>query len=305
MARGVSSTMPGGATTVRELLADGLRSWSFEFFPPKDDAGERQLWTAIRELESLGPTFVSVTYGAGGSTRDRTIRVTEKIATDTTLTPTAHLTCVGSSRAELRQVVGGYADAGVRNVLALRGDPPGGPGAPWEQHADGLRFAVELVELVKSLGDFCVGVAAFPDRHPESADLDADARVLADKAAAGADFAVTQFFFDPAAYFRMVDRLAALGCSLPVIPGIMPVTNVAQIERFAQLSGAPFPADLAERLHAVADDPKAVRAVGVEVASELCEELIAGGAPGLHFYTLNRSTATREVYAALDLGGRR
>ena len=305
MARGVSSTMPGGGTTVRELLSDGLRSWSFEFFPPKDDAGERQLWTAIRELEGLGPTFVSVTYGAGGSTRDRTIRVTEKIATDTTLTPTAHLTCVGSSRAELRQVVGGYADAGVRNVLALRGDPPGGPGTPWEQHPDGLRYAVELVELVKSLGDFCVGVAAFPDRHPESADLDADARVLADKAAAGADFAVTQFFFDPATYFRMVDRLAALGCSLPVIPGIMPVTNVAQIERFAQLSGAPFPADLAARLHAVADDPQAVRAVGVEVASELCEELIAGGAPGLHFYTLNRSTATREVYAALDLGGRR
>ena len=305
MARGVSSTMPGGATTVRELLADGLRSWSFEFFPPKDDAGERQLWTAIRELEGLGPTFVSVTYGAGGSTRDRTIRVTEKIATDTTLTPTAHLTCVGSSRAELRQVVGGYADAGVRNVLALRGDPPGGPGATWEQHPDGLRYAVELVELVKSLGDFCVGVAAFPDRHPESADLDADARVLADKAAAGADFAVTQFFFDPVAYFRLVDRLEALGCGLPVIPGIMPVTNVAQIERFAQLSGAPFPADLAERLHAVADDPQAVRAVGVEAASELCEALIAGGAPGLHFYTLNRSTATREVYAALDLGGRR
>jgi methylenetetrahydrofolate reductase (NADPH) len=305
MARGVSSTMPGGATTVRELLADGLRSWSFEFFPPKDDAGERQLWTAIRELEGLGPTFVSVTYGAGGSTRDRTIRVTEKIATDTTLTPTAHLTCVGSSRVELRQVVGGYADAGVRNVLALRGDPPGGPGAPWEQHPDGLRFAVELVELVKSLGDFCVGVAAFPDRHPESADLDADARVLAEKAAAGADFAVTQFFFDPAAYFRMIDRLAALGCSLPVIPGIMPVTNVTQIERFAQLSGAPFPTALAERLHAVADDPRAVRAVGVEVASEMCEALIAGGAPGLHFYTLNRSTATREVYAALDLGGRR
>jgi methylenetetrahydrofolate reductase (NADPH) len=305
MARGVSSTMPGGATTVRELLADGLRSWSFEFFPPKDDEGERQLWKAIRELEGLGPTFVSVTYGAGGSTRDRTIRVTEKIATETTLTPTAHLTCVGSSRAELRQVVGGYADAGVRNVLAIRGDPPGGPGAPWEQHPDGLRHAVELVELVKSLGDFCVGVAAFPDRHPASVDFDTDARILAAKAAAGADFAVTQFFFNAAAYFRMVDRLAALGCSLPVIPGIMPVTNVAQVDRFAQLSGAPFPAHIAERLQAVADDPKAVRAVGVEVASELCEELIAGGAPGLHFYTLNRSTATREVYAALDLGGRR
>ena len=304
MARGVSSTMPGGAATVRELLAEGHHSWSFEFFPPKDDVGERQLWQAIRELESLAPTFVSVTYGAGGSTRDRTIRVTERIATETTLTPTAHLTCVGSSRAELRQVVGGYASAGVRNVLALRGDPPGGLGTPWEQHPDGLRYAVELVELVRSLGDFCVGVAAFPDRHPESPDYDADARVLRDKASAGADFAVTQFFFQASAYFRLVDRLAKLGCDLPVIPGIMPVTNVAQIKRFAELSGAPFPAELAARLEAVRDDPAAVRAVGVDVARELCQELLDGGAPGLHFYTLNRSTATREVYAALDLGSR-
>jgi methylenetetrahydrofolate reductase (NADPH) len=296
--------MPGGAATVRELLAEGHHSWSFEFFPPKDDAGERQLWQAIRELESLAPTFVSVTYGAGGSTRDRTIRVTERIATETTLTPTAHLTCVGSSRTELRQVVGGYAAAGVRNVLALRGDPPGGLGTPWEQHPDGLRYAVELVELVRSLGDFCVGVAAFPDRHPESADVDADARVLRDKALAGADFAVTQFFFDASAYFRLIDRLQKLGCALPVIPGIMPVTNVAQVKRFAELSGAPVPPDLAARLEAVRDDPAAVRAVGVEVARDLCQELLDGGAPGLHFYTLNRSTATREVYAALDLGSR-
>jgi methylenetetrahydrofolate reductase (NADPH) len=302
MSRGVSSTMPGGAATVRELLAEGRHSWSFEFFPPKDDVGERQLWQAIRELESLSPTFVSVTYGAGGSTRDRTIRVTERIATETTLTPTAHLTCVGSSRSELRQVVGGYADAGVRNVLALRGDPPGGPGSAWEQHPEGLRHAVELVELVKSLGDFCVGVAAFPDRHPESADFDEDARVLRDKALAGADFAVTQFFFDAATYFRLVDRLEHLGSAMPVIPGIMPVTNVAQIERFAQLSGAPVPAALADRLHAVKDDPVAVRSVGVEAAGELSRELLDGGAPGLHFYTLNRSSATREVYAALDLG---
>jgi len=292
------------AATVRDLLATGRRSWSFEFFPPKDDAGERQLWQTLRELEGLAPTFVSVTYGAGGSTRDRTIRVTERIATETTLTPTAHLTCVGSSRAELRQVVGGYAAAGVRNVLALRGDPPGGPGASWEQHPQGLRHAVELVELVRSLGDFCVGVAAFPDKHPEALDFDSDARVLRDKALAGADFAVTQFFFDAAAYFRLVDRLSALGCALPVIPGIMPVTNVAQVERFAQLSGAPVPPALAERLHAVRDDPAAVRAVGVAAASELAGELLDGGAPGLHFYTLNRSMATREVYAALDLGHR-
>ena len=192
----------------------------------------------------------------------------------------------------------------MRNVLALRGDPPGGPGSPWEQHPEGLRYAVELVELVKGLGDFCVGVAAFPERHPEAVDLDADARVLVAKADAGADFAITQFFFDAGSYFRLVDRVRALGCDIPVVPGVMPVTNVRQIERFAQLSGTTFPVELAERLHAVEDDPQAVRAIGVEVASALGDELLEGGAPGLHFYTLNRSTATREVYANLGLADR-
>jgi methylenetetrahydrofolate reductase (NADPH) len=296
--------MPGGATTIRDLFADGQRSWSFEFFPPATDEGERLLWRAIRELEPLDPSFVSVTYGAGGSTRDRTIRVTEGIGTETTLTALGHLTCVGSSRSELRQVVGQYAGAGVRNVLALRGDPPGGPGTTWEQHPEGLRHAVELVAMVKELGDFCVGVAAFPEGHPEAADLDADARVLVAKAEAGADFAITQFFFAADSYFRLVERVRALGCDLPVVPGIMPVTNVRQIERFAQLSGTSFPRVLADRLHAVEDDPQAVRAIGVEVASALGDELLAGGAPGLHFYTLNRSTATREVYANLELGER-
>ncbi len=302
MSRGVPTTMPGQARTIRDRLAGGRKSWSFEFFPPATDEGERQLWQAIRELESLDPSFVSVTYGAGGTTRDRTVRVTERIGTETTLTALGHLTCVGSSRAELRQVIGQYAAAGVRNVLALRGDPPGGPGAQWEQHPQGLRHAIELVELAKGLGDFSVGVAAFPDGHPEAADLDADADVLAAKAAAGADFAITQFLFTADSYFRLVDRLAARGCDLPVIPGLMPVTNVGQITRFAQLSGTVFPAELAERLHAVEDDPAAVRAIGVEVATALAGDLLAGGAPGLHFYTLNRSTASREVYGALGLG---
>ena len=296
--------MPGGATTIKDLFADGQKSWSFEFFPPATDEGERLLWQAIRELEPLEPSFVSVTYGAGGSTRDRTIRVTEGIGTETTLTALGHLTCVGSSRSALRQVVGQYAGAGVRTVLALRGDTPGGPGTPWEQHPEGLRHAVELVALVKELGDFCVGVAAFPEGHPEATDLDADARVLVAKADAGADFAITQFFFAADSYFRLVERVRALGCDLPVVPGIMPVTNVRQIERFAQLSGTSFPKVLADRLHAVEDDPQAVRAIGVEVASALSDELLAGGAPGLHFYTLNRSTATREVYANLELGDR-
>jgi len=296
--------MPGGASTIRELIASGGRSFSFEFFPPKTDQGEALLWQAIRELESLAPTFVSVTYGAGGSTRDRTVRVVGRISADTTLTAVGHLTCVGSSRPELRSVVGAYADAGIRNVLALRGDPPGGPGDEWHAHPDGLDHADELVRLVRELGDFCVGVAAFPDRHPESPSLDHDARILAAKAEAGADFAVTQFFFGAGDYFDMVQRAETYGCAIPVVPGIMPVTDVRQIERFAVLSGASLPAPLVRRLRAVQDDPEAVRRIGVEVATSLCEELLAGGAPGLHFYTLNRSTATREIYRGLGLPGR-
>jgi methylenetetrahydrofolate reductase (NADPH) len=288
-------------TRVGALLASGRPSYSFEFFPPKTDEGERQLFRAVRELEPLHPTFVSVTYGAGGSTRDRTVRITRRIAEDTTLLPVAHLTCVGASSAELRGIVGQYADAGIHNILALRGDPPAGAGAAWQPHPEGLQYAVDLVRLVRRLGDFSVGVAAFPEKHPEAPDFDADARVLLAKAEAGAEFAVTQFFFRAADYGRLVDRLDSLGCRLPVIPGLMPVTNVAQIERMTQLSGAVFPAALADRLHAVDGDPEAVRAVGVEIAVELAQELMAGGAPGLHFYTLNRSTATREAYAALGL----
>ena len=293
--------MPGGAATIRELLAAGDRSFSFEFFPPKDDAGEAVLWRAVRELEPLHPTFVSVTYGAGGSTRERTVRITGDIAAQSTLTPVGHLTCVDSPVAQLRGVVGAYADAGVHNVLALRGDPVGGVGQSWRARPDGLNHAEDLVRLVRSLGDFSVGVAAFPDGHPESPDRDADAVTLARKADAGADFAITQFFFDAGRYVDLVDRAARHGVTIPILPGIMPVTNVRQITRFAQLSGTPLPAEVAARLWAVEDDPAAVRQVGVQIAVELCQRLLDEGAPGLHFYTLNRSTATREVYAALGL----
>ena len=284
---------------VGALLASGERSFSFEFFPPKTDEGETRLWQALRELEVLRPTFVSITYGAGGTTRDRTVRITGEIAEETTLTPVGHLTCVGATREDIHRVIAEYADAGVSSILALRGDPPGGPGAPWVPTPGGFEHAEELIAFVCSLGTFSVGAAAFPEGHPEAPDLDFDARVLARKADAGADFAITQFFFRARDYLALVDRARAHGCRIPIIPGIMPVTDVAQIERFAQLSGAQFPLELAARFAHVADDPDAVRSLGVEVATELCEELLGEGAPGLHFYTLNSSTATREVFASL------
>ncbi len=273
--------------------------FSFEFFPPKTDEGERQLWSAIKDLTPLSPTFVSVTYGAGGSTRDRTVRITSRILAETGMDAVAHLTCVGATEDELREVLMRYELAGITNLLALRGDPPGGPGSPWTPVAGGLAHAEDLVRLAGRSGDFTIGVAAFPEGHPESVDLDEDARVLAAKQQAGATFAITQFFFRAQDYFALVRRAHEHGVTMPILPGIMPVTDVRQIERFAVLSGADFPNELAVRFQAVAADPVAVSALGIQVATELCEELLAGGAPGLHFYTLNRSTATRQIFAQL------
>ena len=299
MALGAPSRKPSATEHIGQLLARGERSFSFEFFPPRDAEGERVLWQSIRELEPLKPTFVSVTYGAGGSTRERTAGITARIARETTLTPMAHLTCVGHTVDELRSIIGGHLAAGVRNVMALRGDPPEGPRAPWTPTAGGFERAIDLVRLARSLGDVGIGVAAFPEKNPASASLELDARILADKAEAGADFAVTQLFFAAEPYFELVERVRALGCEVPVIPGIMPILNLRSVARMAELSGAAIPAEVVARVARFEGDPASVRAEGIAVATELCDALLAGGAPGLHFYTLNRSKATREIYPSL------
>lgn len=293
--------MPAIRSSVRERIDAGGRSFSFEFFPPKTAQGSGHLWDAIRRLEPLDPSLVSVTYGAGGTTRDSTVAITQQIAHETTLTPMGHLTCVGSTVTELRGVIAAYADAGVHHVLALRGDPAGGPQAPWTSTPGGLEHADELIELISRLGEFSIGVAAFPDRHPSSDSLDFDVKVLKGKQDRGADFAMTQFFFEVDSYLRLVDRATAAGVTMPIIPGIMPVTNVAQLQRFAQLSGTPLPAPMIERFERIAADPKAVIEHGVEIASTMCARLLDAGAPGLHFYTLNRSFSTLRVYRDLGL----
>jgi methylenetetrahydrofolate reductase (NADPH) len=287
-------------SVVERLQGDGPQ-FSVEFFPPRDEADEATLWRSIRELESYDPAYMSLTYGAGGSSRDGTIRSIARVATETTLVPMAHLTAVNHSVAELRNVIGWYAAVGVRNVLALRGDPPGDPYGEWIPHPEGLNYAEELVELVRSLGDFCVGVSASPYGHPRSPDLESDTKYLVRKLRAGADFAIAQLFFEPEVFLRLRDRVAAAGCDALMLPGIMPLTTLRTLHTTIRLSGAPAPQALLDRLEPLSDDPKAFRAEGMDVVTELCERLIAEGVPNLHFYTFNRSKATSELIARLGL----
>src|SRR6478736_8103314 len=287
--------------TVPDRLATPGPHFSVEFMPPRSDADEDVLWRAVRRLEPLRPAFVSVTYGAGGSHRERTIRITQRIAEETTLVPVAHLTAVGHSVAELRQVIGTYAAVGVNNILALRGDPPGDPNGEWIAHPQGFEYTSELVKLTKSLGNFSVGVAAYPDMHPLSADLATDTRYLVDKINAGADYAITQMLFSTADYLSLRDRMARAGVTVPLLPGIMPIISYARLMRIHQLSGQRIPDDLAERLRAVDGDADAGRAVGMDHAVRMSEQLLAEGAPCLHFYTFNRSKATIEVLTALGM----
>ena len=281
--------------------ADGRGlTYSFEFFPPKDSEGEERLWGAIASLESIAPDFISVTYGAGGSTRDRTIRITSEITARTKIPTVAHLTCVGSTRDELIEILSKYRAAGISSILALRGDPVGGPRAPWQVTPGGFNHADELVALAQEIGGFTIGVAAFPDGHPASdANLDHDIDVLLNKERAGATFATTQFFFEVEKWKILVEKLAAKGSTMPIIPGILPVTNVKQLNRMSELSGTPIPSHIAEAFASVEENPDEVRKLGVEIATKLCRDLIAAGAPGLHFYTMNTSSATREIFEAI------
>jgi len=289
---------------IRKLLAAGNPSFSFEFFPPKNDEAAAQLERTIAELGELQPTFVTVTYGAGGSTREKTIDIVSRIKRETGIEAMAHLTCVGSTRDELRQVLHRLTDAGVENILALRGDPPKGEAA-FQATEGGFAYASELVRFIREeLGsNVSIGGAGYPEKHVECANPAVDLEHLKRKVDAGLDFITTQLFFDNRMYFEFVDRARAAGISVPIIPGIMPITNASQVERFTVSCGATLPFKLAAELNRRRDDLRAVQQLGVAHATSQCTDLLMGGAPGIHFYTLNRSTATSEIFAGLRACG--
>jgi methylenetetrahydrofolate reductase (NADPH) len=274
--------------------------FSFEFFPPKTPEGEQTLRSSLEALQALEPDFASVTYGAGGSTRERTVEITKWIKQELGVEAMAHLSCVGSSRDELHAILDDIGAAGIDNVLALRGDPPRGE-TEWRPHPDGLHYSTELVSLIRDDYPFAIGAACFPEIHPEATDLAHDLRFLKRKVDAGASFLITQLFLDNEKYFAFVEEARAAGIDIPIIPGIMPITNVGQIKTITGMCGATLPQRLAEALEWRAGDPDAVIQLGVAYATLQCAELLARGASGIHFYTLNRSPATRAILSALNL----
>jgi methylenetetrahydrofolate reductase (NADPH) len=286
---------------IDQILAAGAGPvFSFEFFPPKTDAGERNLYAALAELRTLEPSFVSVTYGAGGSTRARTIEIVQRIRADYGLEAMAHFTCVGATVPELRATLDQMLAAGIDNVLALRGDPPAGQ-EEWVKTEGGLEYSRELVALIRADYPFAIGAACFPETHIHAVSPEADLAYLAEKVAAGVDFLITQLFFENSLYFDFLARARDAGIEVPIIPGVMPITRAGQVERMAAMCGASIPAGLREELHARGEHPEAVLDFGVAYATLQCAELLAGGAPGIHFYTLNRSPATRAILSALKL----
>lgn len=289
---------PHDPRTVAQLLAAADSPLlSYEFFPPRKPEEEQRFLTTLEKLEAYAPDFISVTYGASGSTRGRTIEATRKLAERGALT-VGHLTCVSQSREDTARTLDAFDDAGVHNILAVRGDMPGGPHVPWEQHPDGISTATEMVEFIKARGEFCVGVAAFPNVHQPDNDPELDARIVVEKAKAGAEYAITQLFFEGHRYIELVDRVRSRGCDIPIIPGIAPLTVITQVERFAQLADCELPSDFVAQLNA-AGDPAEVRRIGIQRAVDVCLEVLDAGAPGLQFFTQNRWMATSEVISRL------
>jgi len=295
-----SNGLHNRAMRIDQILAAGAPVFSFEFFPPKTEAGERNLYAALSELRELEPSFVSVTYGAGGSTREKTIEIVKRINEEYGLEAMAHFTCVGATVPELRATLQEMLDARIDNVLALRGDPPAGE-RTWTATEGGLEYSRELVELIAADYPFAIGAACFPETHIHAVSPEADLEHLVEKVRAGVDFLITQLFFDNAVYFDFLARARAAGIDVPIIPGVMPITQVGQIERMAAMCGASIPDGLRRELHARGEHPEAVLDFGVAYATLQCAELLAAGAPGIHFYTLNRSPATRAILSALKL----
>jgi methylenetetrahydrofolate reductase (NADPH) len=283
---------------ISELIEHRRPVFSFEFFPPKTDEGQRTLEETLEVLKDDQPDYVSVTYGAGGATRNRTVEITKTIKQDLGIEAMAHLSCVGEPAERLVEILDEIESAGIENVLALRGDPPRGS-TEWRPHPGGLSYSVELIRLIRERSELCVGAACFPEIHPDAPDRRSDLRYAREKQEAGAAFLITQLFFDNELYFDFVDEARAAGISVPIIPGIMPITNLSQIKRFTEMCGASIPDELERQLNGRADDPEAVAELGVAYATLQCSDLLARGAPGIHFYTLNRSPATRAILAAL------